>query len=675
VRARSRETSAQPAPDGFDELFEPASIGGLRLKSRVLMAPMEKNLCTASGLITQRYIDYLVARASNDVGLLRVEATYVDPAGKGRPYQLGAHNDAVIPGLARMTSAIHDAGGLLSLELAHCGRQTNSRVTGRQPVAPSPIPCARSGGFMPRELAAEELAQIVARFADAARRAQRAGVDAIEIHGASGYLLNAFLSPWANRRTDGYGGSPSRRMRFPLEVVAAVRAAVGDTMPMLYRLCADEFLEGGLTTQETVPFAVALESAGVDLIDVSAGTYESVLATQPPMETPPGSLLGIAAEIKGAVKIPVSTAGKLGNLEVAARAIRSGLIDFATIARGLHADPELLSKARSGRIHEARRCIACAECVAWLGSDQPAFCAINPATARERDFATGPARRAQRVVVVGAGAAGLEAARTARLRGHHVQVFERSHSIGGQVRFASLVDGRGDFAEPVQFLARELSRLRVHVTLGTSVDADLVEQLHADAVIIATGARATPRPVPGADLPHVLLAADFLAWEEARHAEPAAPAAHSPRYPRVPVAVVGGNWVGCHVAALLLEDGYSVVIVEPRDSLAYDMNKQPATVLRERVANHPLSTVYLDSTVEQIARDHISIWCSEVDQQADVLAEAVVLVEALEPDMELADAIRARFGPNVEVHSIGDCVWPRKLQDALFEGSTVAARL
>ena len=656
----------------FTALFEPGRIGRLEVKNRVLMAPMEKNLCTSSGLITERYVDYLVARARGDVALLRVEATYVDPAGKGRPYQLGAHSDVVIPGLARMASAVHEAGGRVSLELAHCGRQTNSRVTGLQPVAPSPVPCERSGGYMPRELTIGEIETIVDRFARAARRAQEAGVDAIEIHGASGYLLNAFLSPFSNLREDAYGGSPAARMRFPLQVVAAVRDTVGADFPLIYRLCADEFVTGGLTPNDTAPFAAELERAGIDLIDVSAGIYESVLATQPPMEVAPGSLLDTASVIKAAVAIPVSTAGKLGNLDVAERALGAGMVDFVTIARGLHADPELLLKARAGRLTEARRCIACAECVAGLAAEGPAYCAINPATARESELSRSQTARSRSVLVVGAGPAGLEAARAARLRGHRVEVYERSSAVGGRARLGRLVHGRADFGEPVEFLARELARLEVPVNLDTELRADLIDRARPEVVIVATGARSSMRPIPGVDRPNVVAAAEFLA---AREAGPRA--ARWREYPRAgaSVAVVGGNWVGCNVAALLLEDGYLVTIVETREALAHDFGKQPGMVLVDRIAKDPNSTVHLAATVEHIQDESITVWHSVTCERTELPVDVVVIVESLEANLDLAHELRSRYKDQIEVHTIGDCVWPRKLQDAMLEGAMVAAQL
>jgi 2,4-dienoyl-CoA reductase-like NADH-dependent reductase (Old Yellow Enzyme family)/thioredoxin reductase len=638
------------------------------------MAPMEKNLCTGSGLITERYIAYLVARARAEVGLLRVEATYVDPAGKGRPFQLGAHDDSVIPGLVQLGSAVHAAGGLVSVELAHCGRQTNSRVTGMQPVAPSAVPCERSGGYMPRELTVGEIAEIVGRFVSAALRVREAGLDAVEIHGASGYLLNAFLSPFSNRRTDAYGGTPERRMRFPSEVVTAVRNAVGPDYPLLYRLCADEAIPGGLTVTQTASFAQELERLGVDLIDVSAGTYESILATQPPMEAPAGTLLQTAAAIKSAVSIPVATAGKLGNLEVAERALQDGVIDFVTIARGLHADAELLIKAKHGRLAEARRCIACAECGANLATGGPAFCAINPVSARETEFRAAISSQPRRVMIVGAGPAGLEAARAARLQGHAVEVFERGDRVGGRLQLARLAPGRADIGEPVELLERELQRLGVDVHLQTTVDLALIDRERPDVVVVATGARTTVRPVPGIDRPNVVTASEFLA-RRPQVGERSSTSIGGEAATSGTAIVVGGSWVGCNVAALLLQDHRCVTILATDENLASDYAKQPAMVLVDRITANHAATVRVKTTVEAISDDGLTVWDSVTGSREHLGAQTIVVVETLEADLDLTHRIRARFAGQIDVHPIGDCARPRKLQDALLEGAYVAQRL
>ena len=643
-------------------LFEPSVLRGMELPNRVLMAPMEKNLCRADGSLTQRYVDYLVARARGGVALMRIEATYVDPVGKGRPFQCGAHADHVIPAIRHMTGAVHAAGGRVSMELAHCGRQTDSSVSGFQPVAPSPVPCAASGGYLPRELTREEIGDIVERFVLAARRGVAGGLDAIEIHGASGYLLNAFLSPYTNLRTDEYGGSLENRMRFPLEVTTGIRTAIGDEVPLLYRMSGDDFVPGGLTPAESAPFAAELERAGVDLIDVSGGTYESITATQPPMEAEPGGLVDLAGEIKAAVSVPIATAGKLGRLDVAERALRDGNADFVTIGRGLHADPDLLRKTQEGRPDEVRRCIACAECVAFLGQGVPAFCAVNPATIRERELSDVEATTSpRRIVVVGAGPAGLEAARAARLRGHEVAVYERNGHIGGQVPLGGLVEGRADFGEPVRFLERELQRLDVPIVLDTQVDPGLVRELAPDAVVVATGADPLAPEVPGADLPHVVDSVAFLrASADDREVHALGPA-----------VVVGGSWIGCHVADILLRRGHDVVVVERRELLGYDMGIQQGMVLRDRVLRHRRSRVLLSTTVEDIRPRDVGVWTADRDDRARVAADLVVLATPPEASRQLADELDGE----VEVRLIGDAAGPRKLADALLEGARAGAAL
>jgi 2,4-dienoyl-CoA reductase-like NADH-dependent reductase (Old Yellow Enzyme family) len=268
----------------FKKLFEPGMIGNVRIRNRIINAPMERNYATRDGAVTQMYIDHLVVKAKGGVGLIIVEATYVDPRGKGRVYQLGAYDDR----LAK-----------IALELVFGGRETQAEVTGFQPMAPSSVPCWYSGGEIPREMTVAEIKEMVPKHADAARRSKEAGFDLVELHGAHGYLLAQFLSGYSNKREDEYGGTFEKRMKFPLEVVKAVRDAVGEDFPVAYRLSGDEFIEGGLTLEETVPFAKRLEEAGVSLIDVSAGLYETAFMICQPMDVPLGCSVHLAEGITG----------------------------------------------------------------------------------------------------------------------------------------------------------------------------------------------------------------------------------------------------------------------------------------------------------------------------------------------------------------------------------------
>jgi NADPH-dependent 2,4-dienoyl-CoA reductase/sulfur reductase-like enzyme len=345
------------------------------------------------------------------------------------------------------------------------------------------------------------------------------------------------------------------------------------------------------------------------------------------------------------------------------------VLDFVTIGRGLHADPDLLVKARSGRMDEVRRCIACAECVAFLGQGLPAYCAVNPRTIRERALAEAPSPVRRRVMVIGAGPAGLEAARAARLRGHDVDVHERSPETGGQARLGALARGRDAFGEPIAFLERELGRLGTSVHLNSEVTLETVRATNPDVVIVAAGARPAERPIPGSRLGHVVRSGEFLE-SMALADEPLPPAIAEAGS----VAILGADWTACQIASLLLEHGKAVAIVDLQESLGYDIGEQQGAVLRERVREHPSATLHLGSAVERITRDGLDIWEAGSNQVKSVTAKAVIVVESRQRNLELAEAIRASLG-STAVYAIGDCAEPRKLADALLEGATIGNAL
>ena len=640
-------------------LFSPGRVGSLDLKNRILMAPMEKNLALPTGAVTGRYIDYCEARAAGGAALLLLESMYVHPAGQNHRHQLGIHDDELIPGYRRLIDACHRHEALVGAELQFGGRQTSSLITGRQPLAPSPVPCTvLTGGDMPRALAIDEIRELVRVFADAARRAVRAGFDVVEVHGAHGYLIGQFLSPYANHRDDEYGGDFERRLRFPLEVVRAVREAVGPRVPVLYRLTADEHVEGGLTLADSVRIAPRLEAAGVDLLDISAGIYESAMWIAQPMEMAPGCLAPLAREIRRAVTIPVSVAGRITDGRVAARILEDGDADFVTLGRALHADPELPRKIREGRESEATVCVACLTCNDLLGKNVPVLCLVNTRTGREREYAIRPTGRPERIVVVGAGPAGLEAARLLALRGHAVIVFERMAEPGGQLLLSRGVPGRAELAGLAVSLAAAAARAGVDLRFSVSATVESVLAEHPDSVVLATGAEPGIPPIPGIAKAPAVSPFDVLRRPGGRVRR---------------ALVVGGGMLGVATAHVLAERGAEVIVTEPGGDLAAELGLRPRWQFVADLRARTNVTIHLGTTVEALDADGAMLrqGRNEIDLQA---LDLVVPTRPLVPVSTLGETLKALdSGP--AVFEVGDCREPRTAFEAMQEAAALGHRL
>jgi len=642
----------------FKKVLEAGFIKNVQIKNRISMAPAERGYSNMDGSVTQRYIDYLVERAKNGVGMITIESTYIDPMGRGRIYQLGLYDDKLIPGHKRLTDAVHRYGTKIAAELQHSGRQTTATVTGFQPVGPSAVPCIPSGGDLPRELTVDEVRELVHKFAEAARRSKQAGYDMVTIHGAHGYLINAFASPFSNKRTDQYGGTAEKRMRFPMEIYQAIRAVVGNDYPLGYRISADEFVDGGLTLDDTKLIVKKLEEAGLDFIDVSAAIYESTPMICAPMDMPLGYLTYLAAAIKEVVKIPVIATGRINDMVLAESILENNQADFVHMVRAFHADPEILVKSQKGQMDDVCMCMGCNKCVDLLLAQLPVFCTVNPAAGREREFEIKPAKVKKKVMVVGGGVAGMEVARIARIRGHDVTLFEKDGELGGQIRWASKPRYHQEFSQTARYRIHEVKRTGVKLELGKEVTLADVNAFKPDVVVVATGAVPFVPMIPGVDTSLVTTSFDILSGKSKIGKKS---------------VVIGGRREGLTVAEFLAENGSEVTIVEVRDCLGSDLGGVRQWVIRDRIKENPAIAVRLKTTVERI-EDSGVVLQSEGKIERITGIDSVVLAWDRAPVNQLADEIMAD-GKIAEIYRIGDAVLPRDASDAIYEGAVVGRRV
>jgi NADPH-dependent 2,4-dienoyl-CoA reductase/sulfur reductase-like enzyme len=417
-------------------------------------------------------------------------------------------------------------------------------------------------------------------------------------------------------------------------------------------------VEGGLTLQDTVAFSKKLEEAGIDLIDVSAGIYESVIWIAQPMAFPRGCLVDLGWEIKKNVKIPVSIVGRINHPDLAEEILATKKADFIAIGRALHADPYWPIKAQKGQVDDIRICPACMSCSDQLATNLPITCAINPEAGREMELAIKPARKKKKVLVVGAGPAGMEAARVAQLRGHHVVLMEKEKRMGGQLFYASKSPHKKEFEEVVRFLERQLKKLKVDVRLGKEVTETTIKRMKPDAVIMAAGATPVLPFTKGVDKPHVHTAIEVLDERVSLKGK---------------TAVIGGGLVGLETALYLVENGVTpIVMVEPTDKLGGNVGLRMGWYIRNAVTTHPDIEVRMETTVEEIKEDSILVQKKGVFEELP--AKNVVLAVGMRNRNELAETLKAKGSVN-EIYVVGDCHVPRTMKEAFEEGTMVARRI
>lgn len=663
----------------YSNLFEPINIGHIEIKNRFVMAPMgPSGLCSEDGTFNEKGIEYYVERAKGGTGLIITGITYVEneiekcimpsmPCATTNPSNFVKTSKV-------LTERVHAYNSKIFLQLtAGFGRVSLPGIVGDvTPIGPSAIPHKWVPSVICRELKIEEIETYIRKFAESAAIAKAAGFDGVEVHAVhEGYLLDQFTISLFNKRTDKYGGSLKNRLRFPIEIIKAIKEKCGKDFPVSLRysiksyikdinegaLPGEKFEEKGRDLEEGLEAAKILEEAGYDAFNADAGTYDSWYWNHPPMYFKKGMYLSLTEQLKKVLKVPVITAGRMDNPDMASEAISEGKTDMIGLGRPLLADAYIPEKIKLGKLENIRPCLSCHDgCMGRLASGGGISCAVNPSACREKDFELKPASKIKNIMIIGGGVAGCEAARVCAIRGHKVSLYEKTDKLGGTIVAGGVPDFKEDDRALIKWYYNELKQNNVDTHFNTKVTEDLVNKSNFDVIIVATGA--TPKMLTlNGNLDKVYTAQDVLLGNKS---------------PGNSSIIVGGGLVGCETALWLVKQGKKVTIVEALDDILASgpsICHSNSQMLRDLLKFHRVD-IKTKALISKVTDEGAVI--KQDNKEVTIHGDSIILAVGYNSEKQLYEELKFN---DKEMYLLGDAKQVQNIMMAIWDAFEVARNI
>ncbi|GAX60725.1 NADH:flavin oxidoreductase [Candidatus Scalindua japonica] len=675
----------------MNKLFEPINIGSLEVKNRIAMSAMDLGF-TSDGSINKRFIDFYVERARGGVGLIVVGGCYPEMTGKVWKSIIGLDKDEYIPGLKKLTDRIHKHDTMVAAQILHGGRSASSFFSKTHPVSPSSLSHVNIKQ-KPHVLTIPEIKKVIDGYVAATIRVKKGGFDAVEIHGGMGYLINQFLSKATNKRKDRYGGSLKNRIRFAKEIIEAIKKKAGKRYPVIFRMSGADFVDEGLQIDESIEIAKELEKAGVDAFNVSPGWHESRTPIML-MAIPRMAYIFLSEKIKDHVNVPVIGSVRINDLALAEKVIDNNRADIVSIGRPLIADPELPKKYKKRLFDDIRKCIACNQgCFDSLLNFKSVSCLYNVRAGKESKSKVRKAKKRKKVMVIGGGPGGMEAARIAALRGHDVHLFEKTDTLGGQLKYAYIPPGREEIENVVTFLANQIRKLDVNIELSTKVDTKTINNLKPDVVVVATGGSPLIPKISGVKEKNVVVAEDVFD-NKVKVGED--------------VVIIGGGTIGCEialhtakmgamepeVACFLLKNRVingeeaveltskgkrNITILEMKNKIGGRFGISTRWVILKQVEDAGIKSItgikvknISTKSKQKKEKDKVCVTFEQESKDTKIFADTVIIAAGYKSNQDITKKLNGKID---ELYKIGDCVEVRTALEAIHEGFEVGLKI